>query len=103
MRNMLSKIKKPILALAPVAGYTDSAFRILCLEHGADVVYTEMVSVEALWRRNKRTLKMLNFLPNEKNVILQLFGNKPESFKKALRIINASGNSTGSHRFARDD
>ena len=88
MQNIWSKIKKPILTLAPMAGYTDSAFRLICLENGADIVYTEMTSVEAIWRKNKKTLKMLELLPEEKNVILQLFGNKPESFKKALKFIN---------------
>jgi len=88
MQNIWSKIKKPILALAPMAGYTDSAFRLICLENGADIVYTEMTSVEAIWRKNKKTLKMLELLPKEKNVILQLFGNKPESFKKALKTIS---------------
>ncbi len=103
MKNIWSNIKKPILALAPMAGYTDSSFRLICLENNADIVYTEMTSVEALWRKNKKTLQMLEFLPKEKNVILQLFGSKPESFKKALEVIHASDNSTGSHRFARDD
>ncbi|MFH1457493.1 MAG: tRNA-dihydrouridine synthase family protein [Patescibacteria group bacterium] len=86
----LYKKNKPILALAPMAGWTDPAFRLICLENGADIIYTEMVSVEALWRKNKKTLDMLKTLPQEKNVILQLFGSKPESFKKALKIINFS-------------
>ncbi|MDD5290067.1 MAG: tRNA-dihydrouridine synthase [Patescibacteria group bacterium] len=97
-----SKFKKPILALAPMAGYTDSAFRILCLENGADVVYTEMISAEGLARQNKKTLKMLEFLPGEKNVIVQLFGTNPEAFGKATEIIGKR-----SHRSAvsgpRDD
>jgi len=91
MQNIWSKLykkNKPIMALAPMAGYTDPAFRLICLENGADIVYTEMVSVEAIWRKNEKTLKMLEILPQEKNVILQLFGNKPESFEKALKIIN---------------
>ena len=88
MKNIWSKTKKPIIALAPMAGYTDPAFRLICLKNNADIVYTEMVSVEAIWRKNKKTLRMLETLPQEKNVILQLFGNKPESFKKALKIIN---------------
>ncbi len=89
MMNTWSKIKKPIIALAPMAGYTDPAFRLICLENKADIVYTEMVSVEAIWRKNEKTLKMLKVLPQEKNVILQLFGNKPESFKKALKILDS--------------
>ena len=89
-KNIWQTTKHPILALAPMAGYTDPAFRVMCLKNGADIVYTEMISVEALWRKNKKTLAMLKLLPSEKNVILQLFGNKPESFEKALKIINSS-------------
>ncbi len=106
MKNIWQKIKRPILALAPMAGYTDPAFRIMCLKHGADIVYTEMISVEAIWRKNTKTLNMLKLLPQEKNVILQLFGNKPESFAKALQVINDLRKSTGSLRspfgFGRD-
>ncbi len=80
--------KKPVLVLAPMAGYTDSAFRIVCLDGGADLVYTEMISVEGLWRKNQKTLDMLKFLPQEKNVVIQLFGANPESFAKALKVIN---------------
>ena len=39
---------RPILALAPMAGITGSAFRRLCRQNGADVVYTEMVSADGL-------------------------------------------------------
>lgn len=87
--NIWQNLKKPILALSPMAGYTDSAFRIICLENGADIVYTEMISAEALSRGNKKILKMLNFLPEEKNIIVQLFGKNPESFAKATRTINS--------------
>jgi tRNA-dihydrouridine synthase B len=90
MKNIWSTIKKPIIALAPMAGYTDPAFRLICLKNKADILYTEMVSVEAIWRKNEKTLKMLNTLPQEKNVILQIFGNKPESFKKALKTVDLS-------------
>ncbi len=70
-----------------MAGYTDPAFRVICQKFGAQVVYTEMVSVEAIWRQNKKTLKMLELLPEEKNTVLQLFGSKTDSFVKALKII----------------
>jgi tRNA-dihydrouridine synthase B len=87
-KNFWLHLKKPILALAPMAGYTDAAFRLLCLENGADVVYTEMISAEALARQNKKTLKMLELLPGEKNVVIQLFGSRPDSFIQAVKIIN---------------
>jgi nifR3 family TIM-barrel protein len=84
----MKNLKKPILALAPMAGYTDPAFRIICLKNGADLVYTEMISAEGLARQNKKTLKMLEFLPSEKNVTVQLFGTNPEAFAKATKYIN---------------
>lgn len=88
--------QKPILALAPLAGYTDSAFRVMCLEGGADLVYTEMISAEALARGNKKTLKMLDFLSEEKRVVVQLFGKNPEAFAGAVKIINSLQNTRGS-------
>ena len=87
-KNVWQRVGRPVLALAPMAGYTDPAFRIMALKFGADVVYTEMVSVEAIWRKNKKTLAMLETLPGEKNVILQLFGSQLELFSKALNVIN---------------
>ena len=97
-KNIWKIKKRPIIALAPMAGYTDPAFRVMCLKNGADIVYTEMISVEALWRKNKKTLAMLKLLPEEKNVVLQLFGSNPESFKKALRVIDELRNKSGSLR-----
>ncbi len=81
-------IQKPILALAPMAGYTDSAFRVVCLENGADLVYTEMVSAEGLARQSKKTLRLLDFLPTEKNIIVQLFGKNSAAFEKAVKSLN---------------
>lgn len=85
-----SLIHEPILALAPMAGYTDSAFRLVCLENGADLVYTEMVSAEGLARQSKKTLHLLEFLPAEKNIVVQLFGKNPTAFEKAVKFLNHS-------------
>ncbi len=64
--------------LAPMAGYTDAAFRSLCAEQGAALTYTEMVSVKALYYKNKNTQPLLQVAENEGPVALQLFGNDPE-------------------------
>jgi nifR3 family TIM-barrel protein len=103
--NSWKNLKKPILALAPMAGYTDSVFRLLCLKNRADLVYTEMISAEGLARQNKKTLKMLEFLPGEKDVVVQLFGTNPEAFGKAAKYIDNLSKKTRSHRpfGARDD
>ena len=48
MNNIWDSDKKPLLVLAPMAGYTDSAFRMLCKEYGADITMTELVSADAI-------------------------------------------------------
>lgn len=54
------------LFLAPVAGYSDSAFRSVCIENGACFTYTEMVSAEALVRKNQKTEILMKRAYNEK-------------------------------------
>jgi len=71
-----------------MAGYTDSAFRLLCRESGADVVYSEMISVDGLCHHNRKTLAMLKFNPKECPLVFQLFGTDPNKFATATRIIN---------------
>lgn len=87
MENFWLNLKKPIIALAPMASYTDSAFRQICRTHGADVVYSEMISVDALGYYNAKTIKMLSHSSNEHPVVFQLFGNQPDKFKQAVQII----------------
>lgn len=60
--------------LAPMAGVTDQAFRILCKEQGADLMCTEMVSAKALYYRNKNTGQLLQSDPAEQPLGVQLFG-----------------------------
>lgn len=96
----LKNKKQPILALAPMAGFTDSAFRQICKKFGADVLYSEMASATALYysdhaqdktRRQKiknATLELLEFNPKqEKYYVVQLFGSNPEHFALAAKII----------------
>ena len=54
--NFWQKIEKPILALAPMAGFSDSPFRIITSEYGADVVYSEMASVASIFFHQKEFL-----------------------------------------------
>src|SRR3989344_3045856 len=90
MNNFWEKLKKPIIALAPMAGYTDSAFRQICREFGADVVYSEMISVDGICYDNQKTMRMLWHDKSEYPLVFQLFGNDPIKFKKAVRIITGS-------------
>ena len=64
--------------LAPMAGVTDQAFRILCKEQGADLMCTEMISAKALYYRNKNTAGLMQHAPMEQPIGVQLFGNEPE-------------------------
>ncbi|MBI5077591.1 tRNA-dihydrouridine synthase [Candidatus Falkowbacteria bacterium] len=91
MHNFWQELKKPIIAIAPMAGITDSAFRFLCKEFGADVVYTEMTSIDALYYNSKKTLAMLEFQKKEKPIVLQLFGKRPELVAKAVEIATEAG------------
>jgi tRNA-dihydrouridine synthase B len=85
--NFWKKIKKPILALAPMAGITDSAFRRICRKYGADITYSEMASVSALFFKPQKTLELVRFTTQERPYIVQLFGKDPAHFAKATRII----------------
>ena len=87
MKNFWQKLDKPILALAPMAGITDSAFREICHKYGADVVYSEMASVDALFFKPQKTLDLLRFGKKERPYVVQLFGKNPEHFAVAAKII----------------
>jgi tRNA-dihydrouridine synthase B len=87
MNNLWQKSNKPILALAPMAGFTDSAFREICRKFGADIVYSEMASASGLFYNPKKTLELLKFNKNERPYVVQLFGSSPEHFAKAAKIV----------------
>ena len=72
--------------LAPLAGITDNPFRAICKECGADVVVSEMVSVDGLLYNRKRSLEYAKFEDSQRPFGLQLFGSDPEVFKKAIKI-----------------
>lgn len=75
------------LFLAPVAGYSDAAFRSVCVEQGADLCYTEMVSSEAFARNHPKTQELLSRADNEKHYAIQLFGAKPEILARASVML----------------
>ncbi len=70
-----------------MAGVTDRIFRGLCKELGADVVTTEFVSAEGIFRRNERTLHYLDFDEAERPVGVQLFGGDPAHMGEAARMV----------------
>lgn len=66
------------MILAPMAGVTDQAFRLLCKEQGCSLVVTEMVSAKAIYYNNRNTKTLMEVDPDERPISLQLFGSEPE-------------------------
>jgi len=65
------------IALAPMYKVTDLAFRMLCKEQGAGLVFSEMANSEAIKRNNKATFRLIETIESEKPVGVQIFGAKP--------------------------
>src|SRR5881275_2812538 len=76
------------LYLAPMAGVSESPFRRLCRQHGADVVVTEFLSAEGIRRENEATLHKLAFGPDERPIGVQIFGAGPEAMGEAARFVS---------------
>lgn len=72
--------------LAPMEDVTDVGFRLLCKQHGADMVYTEFVSSDALIRHVKSTKEKLTIVDEERPVAIQIYGNDPASMVEAAQI-----------------
>ncbi len=79
------------LVLAPMAGITDTPFRILCLKGGAGIVCAEMVSAHALHYGNPKSGRMLTVAEKEHPVSMQIFGADEETIREAARQAQAQG------------
>jgi tRNA-dihydrouridine synthase B len=75
------------LYLAPMAGVSDKIFRQLCKEYGADVLTTEFVSAEGIFRRNERTREYLDFDEIERPIGVQLFGADAAHLAEAAKQV----------------
>jgi tRNA-dihydrouridine synthase B len=91
MKNFWQEFNKPILALAPMCGVTDLPFRLMCKRLGADLVYTEMIMVQSLVRKNPSAFRLAELDEKERPVIIQLGGKEPEYFKESAKIIKELG------------
>ncbi len=80
-------VADPPVVLAPMAGITNVAFRRLCRGYGAGLYVSEMVTTRALVERNPKTLKMIQFAPDETPRSIQLYGIDPEIVGAAVRIV----------------
>ncbi len=84
---------RPLVGLSPMAGYTDSAFRAICRELGADFVVTELVSADGIiqsWRAGQalsKSFELMYFDQSERPVFVQLFGGDPKKLEEAARIV----------------
>ena len=81
--------------LAPLAGFTDAPFRILCREGGADLCYTEMLSAAGLARGSAPTLRLADTLPEGESAALQIFGADEIDVAKAARVIEKAAGRDG--------
>ena len=77
--------KYPLL-LAPMEDVTDPAFRLMCKRFGADMVYTEFVSSDALVRYVNSTQQKLHICEEERPVVIQIYGRFPEAMEEAAKI-----------------
>ena len=85
--------------LAPLAGFTDAPFRLMCQEGGADLTYTEMVSAAALAHTHGPTRHLMETLPGEGPVACQIFGANEDEIALATRIVSALKDDDGKPRF----
>ena len=80
------------LAIAPMAGMTDTAFRRLVKRHGGcGLVVTEMVSAEGLVRGIDRTLEYAEYTDQERPIAIQIFGGDPDKMAAAAQIVEGMG------------
>lgn len=81
----------PPFVLAPMDGFTDRAFRRVCLREGAGLVYTEMIPAIALVRRSKGAISKALFGPEDHPVIVQIVGADPEIMAEAAKMAEEAG------------
>lgn len=78
--------ERPVM-LAPMEDVTDHSFRLICKEQGADMVYTEFVSADALIRNITATTRKLHISPEERPTAIQIYGREPDTMAEAARIV----------------
>lgn len=78
--------KQPVV-LAPMEDVTDPAFRLMCKRFGADMVYTEFVSADALIRSVNKTMAKLNIDEQERPVAIQIYGKDVPTMVEAAKIV----------------
>lgn len=93
MKNFWNTLKKPILIQAPMEDVTDTVFRQMIIRAGRpDVFFTEFTNADGMCSRGKDKVgKRLIYSKNEHPIVAQLWGSKPENFKKTAELIKEMG------------
>lgn len=85
--RLIERFATPQVFLAPMAGVTDAAYRLIMREHGAQLAYTEMVSVAGIHYRSEKTWELVYPHKEEPEIAVQLFGSVPEQFEEAAAAV----------------
>lgn len=83
--------KENPFSLAPMAGVTDKAMRLICRRYGVGLEYTEMVSAKALHYKNKKSFELLDLVDEAQPITVQLFGSEPDIMAEGAEIAVAHG------------
>lgn len=84
------KLEKYPVFLAPMEDVTDISFRLMCKKFGADMVYTEFVSSDALIRSVTKTEQKLKISEEERPVAIQIYGKDTDAMVEAAKICEAA-------------
>lgn len=92
--NFWKRLDKPFYILAPMHDVTDIATRQMLVKYGKpDVLFTEFLAADGLMDKKGRKvlIKTLRFFENERPIVAQLFGAKPENFRECAKLIRGLG------------
>ena len=87
MQSMIKSLTDKKIWLAPLAGFTDNAFRKICKQNGADVIVSEMVSADGIVFDKNRSISYTDSDESQRPFGIQLFGSEPKIMAKAVEII----------------
>lgn len=79
------------VALAPMAGFTDTAYRIIAKQFGCGLLYSEMVSSRGLVMKDRGSLELIQISASERPIAVQIFGNDPSVMADAAKIVEEAG------------